>query len=106
MTSAINFINIGERTNVTGSARFKRLIKEEDYDTALSVAREREQRRLLLERTKVTHQLGDPSRARGIADKHTVEASAARQVDACVTDPDSHLNARELLQRDLNEVTR
>jgi 5-methyltetrahydrofolate--homocysteine methyltransferase len=40
MTSAINFINIGERTNVTGSARFKRLIKEEDYDTALSVARE------------------------------------------------------------------
>ncbi|WP_353220870.1 methionine synthase [Salinisphaera sp. S4-8] len=40
MTSATNFINIGERTNVTGSARFKRLIKEEDYDTALSVARE------------------------------------------------------------------
>ncbi|RJS92526.1 methionine synthase [Salinisphaera sp. Q1T1-3] len=39
MTSAANFINIGERTNVTGSARFKRLIKEEDYDTALEVAR-------------------------------------------------------------------
>jgi len=36
---ASNFINIGERTNVTGSARFKRLIKEEDYDTALDVAR-------------------------------------------------------------------
>lgn len=34
------FVNIGERTNVTGSARFKRLIKEEDYDTALEVARE------------------------------------------------------------------
>ncbi|MBA1146156.1 methionine synthase [Ectothiorhodospiraceae bacterium WFHF3C12] len=31
------FVNIGERTNVTGSARFKRLIKEEDYDTALEV---------------------------------------------------------------------
>ncbi|SEO75680.1 methionine synthase [Aquisalimonas asiatica] len=33
-----SFINIGERTNVTGSARFKRLIKEGDYDTALEVA--------------------------------------------------------------------
>jgi len=31
------FVNVGERTNVTGSARFKRLIKEEDYDTALEV---------------------------------------------------------------------
>ena len=35
-----NFINVGERTNVTGSARFKRLIKEGDFDTALSVARQ------------------------------------------------------------------
>jgi 5-methyltetrahydrofolate--homocysteine methyltransferase len=34
------FVNIGERTNVTGSARFKRLIKDGDYDTALSVALE------------------------------------------------------------------
>ncbi|MEZ9892932.1 methionine synthase [Vibrio lentus] len=34
------FVNVGERTNVTGSARFKRLIKEELYDEALSVARE------------------------------------------------------------------
>ena len=34
------FVNIGERTNVTGSARFKRLIMEEDYDTALEVARD------------------------------------------------------------------
>ncbi len=34
------FVNVGERTNVTGSARFKRLIKEEDYDTALEVALE------------------------------------------------------------------
>ena len=35
-----NFINVGERTNVTGSAKFKRLIKEGDYETALSVARQ------------------------------------------------------------------
>ncbi len=34
------FTNVGERTNVTGSARFKRLIMEEDYETALDVARE------------------------------------------------------------------
>ncbi len=34
------FVNIGERTNVTGSARFKRLIVEEDYETALDVARQ------------------------------------------------------------------
>jgi len=34
------FTNVGERTNVTGSAMFKRLIMEEDYETALNVARE------------------------------------------------------------------
>ncbi|MRI34380.1 methionine synthase [Endozoicomonas sp. OPT23] len=34
------FVNVGERCNVTGSARFKRLIIEEDYDTALDVARQ------------------------------------------------------------------
>ncbi len=34
------FVNVGERTNVTGSARFARLIKEGDYDTALEVARQ------------------------------------------------------------------
>lgn len=32
------FVNIGERTNITGSARFRRLIKDGDYDAALSVA--------------------------------------------------------------------
>ncbi len=32
------FVNIGERTNITGSARFKRLIKDGDYDTALAIA--------------------------------------------------------------------
>jgi len=34
------FVNVGERTNVTGSAKFKRLIKENDYETALDVARQ------------------------------------------------------------------
>ena len=32
------FVNVGERTNITGSARFRKLIREGDYDTALSVA--------------------------------------------------------------------
>jgi len=32
------FLNVGERTNVTGSAMFKRLIKEENYDQAIAVA--------------------------------------------------------------------
>jgi len=35
----MNFINIGERTNVAGSKKFARLIKEENYEEALSVAR-------------------------------------------------------------------
>jgi len=34
------FVNVGERANVTGSARFKRLILEENYDEALDVCRE------------------------------------------------------------------
>ncbi|GAB2862594.1 methionine synthase [Nocardioides pacificus] len=32
------FVNVGERTNITGSARFRKLIKDADYDAALSVA--------------------------------------------------------------------
>ncbi|WP_392542083.1 methionine synthase [Oryzobacter telluris] len=34
------FVNVGERTNITGSARFRRLIQEDDYNTALGVARQ------------------------------------------------------------------
>ncbi|MEN8719795.1 MAG: dihydropteroate synthase, partial [Oceanococcaceae bacterium] len=34
------FVNVGERTNVTGSARFRKLIKDGDYDTALDVAKQ------------------------------------------------------------------
>ena len=40
VTSESNFINIGERTNVTGSRKFLRLIKDDNFDEALSVARE------------------------------------------------------------------
>ncbi len=34
------FVNVGERTNVTGSARFRKLIEADDYDAALDVARQ------------------------------------------------------------------
>ncbi|MDP7430063.1 MAG: homocysteine S-methyltransferase family protein, partial [Flavobacteriales bacterium] len=38
ITPESNFVNIGERTNVMGSAKFRRLIKADDFDQALSVA--------------------------------------------------------------------
>ncbi|MEN2494375.1 MAG: Methionine synthase [Hyphomicrobiaceae bacterium hypho_1] len=38
--SAAAFINIGERTNVTGSARFRKLIANDDYESAVAVARQ------------------------------------------------------------------
>src|SRR5882762_1778859 len=38
ITPASNFVNIGERTNVTGSAKFLKLIKEDKFDEALDVA--------------------------------------------------------------------
>jgi 5-methyltetrahydrofolate--homocysteine methyltransferase len=40
VTPQSNFINVGERTNVAGSRKFLRLIKEEKFDEALSIARE------------------------------------------------------------------
>jgi len=40
LTRDIPFVNIGERTNVTGSARFRKLVKAGDYNGALGVARD------------------------------------------------------------------
>ena len=39
ITPNTNFVNVGERTNVTGSRKFLRLIKEEKFEEALSFAR-------------------------------------------------------------------
>ena len=39
ITPRTNFVNIGERTNVSGSIKFARLIREEKYDEALAIAR-------------------------------------------------------------------
>ena len=40
LTKEIPFVNVGERTNVTGSLKFKKLILEEDYNSAIEVARQ------------------------------------------------------------------
>jgi 5-methyltetrahydrofolate--homocysteine methyltransferase len=40
ITSELNFLNIGERCNVAGSRKFARLIREEKYEEALSIARD------------------------------------------------------------------
>ena len=40
VTTDLGFVNVGERTNVTGSAAFRKLIKEGDYAAALTVARQ------------------------------------------------------------------
>ena len=40
LTPEIPFVNVGERTNVTGSAKFRKLITAGDYAAALDVARE------------------------------------------------------------------
>ena len=40
LTPETNFVNVGERTNVTGSARFRKLITNDDYAAALDVARQ------------------------------------------------------------------
>ena len=43
LTKEIPFVNVGERTNVTGSARFRKLITAGDYNAALDVARDQVQ---------------------------------------------------------------
>lgn len=40
LTPELNFVNIGERTNVTGSAKFRRLIQADDFEAAVDVARQ------------------------------------------------------------------
>ncbi|MGH1470992.1 MAG: methionine synthase [Cellvibrionaceae bacterium] len=40
ISAALSFINVGERTNVTGSARFRKLIEADDYVAAIEVARQ------------------------------------------------------------------
>jgi 5-methyltetrahydrofolate--homocysteine methyltransferase len=57
----LNFINIGERTNVTGSKKFARLIKEGQYDEAISVA---------LQQVEAGAQIIDINMDEGLLDSH------------------------------------
>jgi 5-methyltetrahydrofolate--homocysteine methyltransferase len=70
-----NFVNIGERTNVTGSKRFADLIKAGDYDTALSVARQQ---------VEAGAQLLDINFDEGLLD---AEAAMARFLDLVASEP-------------------
>ena len=70
------FVNVGERTNVTGSARFKRLIKEELYDEALSVAREQ---------VENGAQIIDINMDEGMLD---AEACMVRFLNLCASEPE------------------
>lgn len=70
------FVNIGERCNVTGSARFKRLIVEEDYTTALEVA---------LEQVESGAQIIDINMDEGMLDS---EAAMVRFLNLIACEPD------------------
>ncbi|CAH8228189.1 cobalamin-dependent methionine synthase [Vibrio aestuarianus] len=70
------FVNVGERTNVTGSARFKRLIKEELYDEALHVAREQ---------VENGAQIIDINMDEGMLD---AEACLVRFLNLCASEPE------------------
>lgn len=70
------FVNVGERCNVTGSAKFKRLIIEEDYDTALEVA---------LEQVESGAQIVDVNMDEGMLD---AEAAMVRFLNMIACEPD------------------
>ena len=71
-----NFINVGERTNVTGSRRFARLIRENDYNAAQVVARQQ---------VESGAQLLDVNMDEGLLDS---EAAISRFLSIIATEPD------------------
>ncbi|MEC6824289.1 methionine synthase [Photobacterium piscicola] len=70
------FVNVGERTNVTGSARFKRLIKDELYDEALEVARQQ---------IEAGAQIIDINMDEGMLD---AQAAMVHFLNLCATEPE------------------
>ncbi len=70
------FVNVGERTNVTGSAKFKRLIKEEKYNEALEVA---------LQQVESGAQIIDINMDEGMLD---AEAAMVRVLNLIAGEPD------------------
>jgi len=76
LTPDLNFINVGERTNITGSAKFRKLIAADDYEKALDVAREQ---------VENGAQIIDINMDEGLLDS---EAAMARFVNLIAGEPD------------------
>ncbi len=76
ITPASNFVNIGERTNVTGSAKFLKLIKEDKFDQALEVA---------LDQVRGGAQVIDVNMDEGMLD---AEASMVRFLNLMASEPE------------------
>src|SRR3954466_7846601 len=76
LTPDLNFINVGERTNITGSAKFRKLIAANDYEAALDVARSQ---------VENGAQIIDINMDEGLIDS---EAAMARFVNLIAGEPD------------------
>jgi 5-methyltetrahydrofolate--homocysteine methyltransferase len=76
LTDEIRFVNVGERTNVTGSAKFRKLIEANDYPAALSIARQQVQDGA---------QIIDVNMDEGMLDS---EAAMVRFLNLCAAEPD------------------
>src|SRR5689334_23115040 len=76
LTPDLNFINVGERTNITGSAKFRKLIAANDYEAALEVARQQ---------VENGAQIIDINMDEGLIDS---EAAMARFVNLIASEPD------------------
>ncbi len=76
LTPDLNFVNVGERTNITGSAKFRKLIAADDYAAALEVARNQ---------VENGAQLIDINMDEGLIDS---EAAMARFVNLIAGEPD------------------
>ena len=76
LTQDIRFVNVGERTNVTGSAKFRKLITEGDFDTALDIARQQ---------VESGAQIIDINMDEGMLDS---EAAMVRFLNLAATEPD------------------
>jgi len=76
LDKTLNFVNIGERTNVTGSRKFARLIQDDNYDEALSVA---------LQQVDAGAQIIDINMDEGMLDS---KAAMVRFLNMIATEPD------------------
>lgn len=73
---SLNFVNVGERANITGSARFKRLILDDKYEEALQICREQ---------VETGAQVVDVNMDEGLLDG---VAAMQRFLNLCATEPD------------------